>query len=449
MDLRAHPSHPRRPRRRTRAVAAYLAAVIGSGCALVAAGGCELIAVADRDRIQGAGATGGETGSGGTGGTSCVPEECPGNDTDCRKRACSAAGECITADEPEGTSCSATTDPDAKVCDGVGNCVQCTGEGDCSGDELCVDQLCVPATCVNQELDGDESDVDCGGSCSPCDDGLMCNDLADCASGFCDGGTCAPCTPGGTDCDASAYCDGGVCVDKLPDGDVCTAGEQCQSGACPPQDGVCCDTACTGTCEACLTAKNGGAGNGVCAAVPANDDPDSECPEDDSLCQAAGCNGSAGSPACNIAADTVVCRPGSGDVCDPEETCSGGVCPTDQFEPGTTVCRTGSGDTCDPDETCPGVAGMGCPADIVKSATDVCRVKTGDCDVEELCPGTPQGTCPTDGVRAQGDLGDMDCGLYVCDGVGKDCPDFCDGDEDCDPAVATCNTGPNTCKAIN
>jgi hypothetical protein len=39
--------------------------------------------------------------------------------------------------------------------------------------------------CTNGMVDGDESDVDCGGSCPPCDDGQICNTSTDCESMMC------------------------------------------------------------------------------------------------------------------------------------------------------------------------------------------------------------------------------------------------------------------------
>lgn len=41
------------------------------------------------------------------------------------------------------------------------------------------------ATCDDEELNGDETSVDCGGTCGACD-GSSCTDNADCASGYCD-----------------------------------------------------------------------------------------------------------------------------------------------------------------------------------------------------------------------------------------------------------------------
>jgi hypothetical protein len=45
-------------------------------------------------------------------------------------------------------------------------------------------------SCFNMSRDGDETDVDCGGSCLPCAGGLSCLVDADCRSGACAGNTC-------------------------------------------------------------------------------------------------------------------------------------------------------------------------------------------------------------------------------------------------------------------
>jgi hypothetical protein len=49
-----------------------------------------------------------------------------------------------------------------------------------------------PLICRNKKLDGEESDVDCGGKvCNKCANGKSCKSSADCASLKCDGGACA------------------------------------------------------------------------------------------------------------------------------------------------------------------------------------------------------------------------------------------------------------------
>src|SRR5512143_2968008 len=70
--------------------------------------------------------------------------------------------------------------------------------------------------CSDGAQNGDESAVDCGGSCPPCAAGKTCSTGSDCATTFC-------------------------------------------------ADGVCCDTACTGACISCNDAAN----LGKCSPVPA------------------------------------------------------------------------------------------------------------------------------------------------------------------------------------
>ena len=89
-------------------------------------------------------------------------------------------------------------------------------------------QRVLASTCDNDVLDPNETDVDCGGVCAPCANGL--------------------------DCDGGADCSSTICV-----------------------DGVCCGTACIGVCVACSAIKKGGGADGVCGSVANDTDPDGEC----------------------------------------------------------------------------------------------------------------------------------------------------------------------------
>jgi len=65
------------------------------------------------------------------------------------------------------------------------------GDGDGDGEtETAGDGDGEPDTCSNDALDGDETDVDCGGSCAACDDGSACAAATDCASQVCAGSVC-------------------------------------------------------------------------------------------------------------------------------------------------------------------------------------------------------------------------------------------------------------------
>ncbi len=101
---------------------------------------------------------------------------------------------------------------------------------------LCVNAVC--STCNNGIQDGDETDVDCGGSCGTCGDGLGCGVAGDCDSGVCGGGLCAsPSCDDGVQNGAETGVDcGGVCADCPPPGSCfidahCGTDQFCGNGA--------------------------------------------------------------------------------------------------------------------------------------------------------------------------------------------------------------------------
>jgi hypothetical protein len=174
-----------------------------------------------------------------------------------------------------------------------------------------------------------------------------------------------------------------------------------------------------------------------------------DCTAYNTACGIASCNPAGEVGNCDIvtpvAAGSVVCRQGSGDVCDPDELCNGLniYCPDDVVSPATTICNPGSGDICDPDESCTGVAGEACPADQIASSTTTCRTGSGDlCDPDESCTGVADAACPDDVVSPA---------TTICNpGSG----DICDPDESCTgtpgaacpadtiaPATTICRTG--------
>ncbi len=464
-------------------------------CLLAVAGlslllGCTLISgVADLSLGEGqinsggAGASGGSggessTGGGGIGGEPCVPENCT-EGTDCQGAECDANDNCTYPALQAETGCNSYNGSEPGYCDDNGACAwECLTAADCSTaqNQQCsaTTHSCIPVTCSNDEKDSDETDVDCGGSCDSCSDGLDCLVFGDCQSGFCDVGgaggtggggagggstiggggtgvagaggggptvgTCTDCTDD-SDCQSGFFCDLGDlisstddhCTAELADGATCddVSGRQCVNGNCPADDLVCCDAACGGICDACLASKTGGT-DGICGAVNAGTDPDMECLASSSQCVGANCSGTAG-------------------LCEPALN--------------TTVCRSGSGDACDPDETCTGVAGQTCPSDTVQPNTFVCRAKNGGCDLAESCTGAAGQACPTDAVEPKGAAGSpTSCSPYVCNGSIPACPTSCAdstfcamgicagnicvcGDALCGPGE-TATSCPNDCKVV-
>src|SRR5262249_1721919 len=145
---------------------------------------------------------------------------------------------------------------------------------------------------------GDETDIDCGGSCPDCALGRAC--LID------------------PDCVGTAFCSQMVCTAKYQDGNACSASVQCISGYCV--DGGCCNTACNGPCQACSTVKKVAA-DGTCANILFDQDPDGECT--DGACDGNGvCKLDNGQP-CLVGADClsgikedgVCCKTQCNDTC--------------------------------------------------------------------------------------------------------------------------------------
>jgi len=154
------------------------------------------------------------------------------------------------------------------------------------GDICTINEECRSGWCT----DGVCCDTSCTGTCEACKaawnggvDGICGFVIAgtdpdnDCpGESTCDGsGVCSAACTDDSDCASGYYCDGTyTCVPQEANGTSCSRPGQCVSGYCI--DGFCCDRACTGTCEACKAAWNGGV-DGVCSFVTANTDPDNEC----------------------------------------------------------------------------------------------------------------------------------------------------------------------------
>jgi hypothetical protein len=283
--------------------------------AIVVLQACGLISAVDRTLIPAQGGAGGAL-AGGAGG--CDPATCPGDDTTCRSRSCDDQAGCGFSNAAEATPCEDAANPDAQLCDGMGNCVECVVHTDCEGGLVCINRECLLANCGDDIQNGDETAVDCGGSCPGCANGEACAEAEDCISGYCTaGGSCAPCTSHGQ-CVAERFCDepgpDGVCVPKRPIGEPCTGGVQCELGHC--FDTRCCDVSCSGRCRSCLGADTGG-NDGFCDLVAGGTDPALECGNPDA-CEDETCSGTL--PACAPLPDDTSCNSGGGD------TCCGGQC---------------------------------------------------------------------------------------------------------------------------
>lgn len=133
---------------------------------------------------------------------------------DCSNAACSPRQVCVDATCTERSCISVSCDPGTDcydgacypdACDGVpcptgqlciqGACYDSACEGvTCQAPKVCMSGACLDPGCDDGLQSGEESDVDCGASCTPCANGKKCGTPADCASQVCNDGFCSAMT---------------------------------------------------------------------------------------------------------------------------------------------------------------------------------------------------------------------------------------------------------------
>ena len=173
----------------------------------------------------------------GTAEGTCDPDCTESSDTDCED--CTASqGDCCypTNDAICDLDCPSGIDPDCadNSCQNSGSCQvgeSCTDSSNCDS-RFCYNNKCTQAACDDDIENGEESDVDCGGSCVKCDDDEDCNIDSDCKSNYCGFGTCNSdtCFDGqlsGSETDVDC---GGACPTKCDEGNYCEEDDDCISG---------------------------------------------------------------------------------------------------------------------------------------------------------------------------------------------------------------------------
>jgi hypothetical protein len=167
--------------------------------------------------------------------------------------------------------------------------------------------LGVPS-CADGKQDGDETAVDCGGSCLPCADGLGCLGPSDCLSSDCGaGGWCRPASCGAITCGPNERCAAGSCD---------CAGQQATGQACARAQ-VCCPAGCvtistdTKNCGACGRACGPGetclGGACTCGTGGQGCPLGTRCDGGACVCDATSCSG-----CCRIDRGSPRCEPGDG-----------------------------------------------------------------------------------------------------------------------------------------
>jgi hypothetical protein len=197
----------------------------------------------------------------------------PVSSNPCLMGTCDMTGTPGTAPVAAGATC--TSDSGGQRCDGQGNCVQCLDAKDCPAGMSCGElNTCMGSPCMDGVKDGSETDVDCGGAiCPPCGTGLMCEQGSDCVSTVCDAvmHTCLSpkCMDGVKDGNETDVDCGGSCS-ACPLGKACLATQDCVSNACDAVSLTCVASRCVddqkdgnetdvdcggGTCPPCAGGK--------------------------------------------------------------------------------------------------------------------------------------------------------------------------------------------------
>ncbi|MFO0586390.1 MAG: hypothetical protein U0441_02560 [Polyangiaceae bacterium] len=253
--------------------------------------------------------------------------------------------------------------------------------GNCNGFGACEKHAamtpCGPApSCANGQQTNQDA---CDGTGSCVDAGTT-----PCAPYVCGASACKNSCVSDADCVGSAYCFALVCVARKPTGALCGGANQCASGFCA--DGVCCGSACTGACVACSVSA-GGASDGACTPIPANQDPAGDCGVG-STCDGAGACKKANGQACSAPGE---CESGAcvDSVCC-DTLCDGPCQACSSVKKGSGVngvCDNIAGGT-DPDSECPGITTCDGNAACAKLPAGAACTLDGECQ-----SGTCAGTC--------------------------------------------------------
>lgn len=291
---------------------------------------------------------------------------------------CATAAECASGSCQQGVCCASSCTGTCRSCaltGSVGTCTnvpngqdplsQCTDQGaascgtdgSCNGAGACRlyanGTQCAASTCVTSTFMPTRT-CDGAGVCRTVTSSLCTPFACDTAAGVCK----TTCTVN-ADCVAPATCMNGTCG-LLPTGATCSTSAECNSGNCA--QGVCCATACTGTCRSCALAGS----VGTCATVPAGQDPLNQCTDQGATsCGTNGfCNGGG---ACQLYANGTQCA---------AQSCAGSTLSAARTCDGAGTCRAAATSSCNPYVCGPTACRTSCTSNADCLAPNVCTGTT-------------------------------------------------------------------------
>ncbi|HSZ82547.1 MAG TPA: hypothetical protein VLA14_09700 [Polyangia bacterium] len=321
----------------------------------------------------------------------------------------------------------------AGAVDSKGVCVDegattCGTNGRCDGSSGCQKYkpgtVCAPETCAGNVYTP-ASTCSATGQCAP-------PDSLPCAPYTCNGNACFDACTVDQNCVSPNTCNSNSCGQKMR-GASCSDPTTCLSGFCA--QGVCCDTACAGSCTSC--ALSGALG--TCTNVPSDaQDPAGLCADEGAA--SCGTNGKCEAGACERYAPGTSCE---------DSTCPGG---TTMFTPGSTcdgqgACVTPASSSCFPFQCGVTVCNASCTTDAECAAPAVCT--NGSCGLKDVGKTCADGTECHSGFCAQGVCCDGACAgtcqSCVLSGSLGHCSNIADGGTDprgrcADQGAASCGT---------
>jgi MYXO-CTERM domain-containing protein len=368
----------------------------------------------------------------------CTPIQKPGQK--CTRDAQCASGFCT-----DGVCCEARCDGQCEACGSNGKCDAVTGDPKgartaCAGD---ADDACAgscdganrsscayPGAAVICRAAGCAAGVATVAAHCSGEGACSAAQQVTCKNG-CEGAICAgdACVING-DCKEGERCIAGTCAPQGEDGNACSSSSDCDSGFCV--DGVCCDRACDGQCEAC----DGTSKPGVCSAVsgaPHGSRP--QCTSDGSACAGA-CDGK----------NALGCRYPIGTVCSP------GSCTPNQ-DGGEAVAIVEA--LCGGDGRCPAPRQQACGAQGCDAGEQLCNGECADgssCPEGEYCSA---GVCVTNQPNGSACQVSQQCASAFCvDGYccGSACDDQCAACDvpghlgECSPVTGATHGGRQGCQ---
>ena len=256
----------------------------------------------------------------------CVqPNVCNGNSCGKKMRgaSCSNANECGSGFCAQGVCCDSACAGACTSCALTGTLGTCTNVPNDAQDpaDLCADQgpascgtngKCQAGACQKYAVGTSCAASTCPATTTTFTPGSTCDGQGACvtpaaSSCFpfeCGAGVCRAACTTDADCASPAVCTNGSCGLKGL-GKTCADGSECQSTFCA--QGVCCDSACAGTCTSCvLSGSLGHCGN----IVDGNTDPRGRCV--DQGASSCGTDGACdGNGACRLYAAGTACAPAS------------------------------------------------------------------------------------------------------------------------------------------